>query len=904
MQFICAGVALAFALGGLNCPASAAESSPGKTARVRASALTFEKDVRPILKANCFDCHGEGETKGGLDLRLKRLMVAGGKSGAAILPGKPAKSPLVELIRNGEMPKREKKLTAVEIEVIEKWIAAGAKTAQPEPDQIASGMTITDEERRHWSFQPIRRLPVPETKAKDRARTPVDAFLLAAMKPRKLAFSPDAERVTLLRRAYLDLTGLPPAPNDVERFLADHSADAYERELDRLLASPQYGERWARHWLDAAGYADSDGASTEDTPRAHAWKYRDYVIKAFNADKPVNQFLIEQLAGDELAGATHGNPGKALSDPQALDQLTATGFLRMGPDGTAHAADQNLARNQVISDTIKIVSTSLLGLSVGCAQCHDHRYDPIPQSDYYRVRAVFEPAYDWKSWRKPGERQVSLYTEADRTKASEVEVEAKKLSEERAQKQKDSIKAVLESKLAKAPAGLSNQIRAAFDTASDKRTAEQKKLLKENPDYDINPGSLYLYDQKAADALKAMDAKIGEVRGRRPPEEFVNALTEVPGKVPVTYLFHRGDPQQPKGPIAPGTLTVLGDAGACVDTDPKASDLKTSGRRLAFARWMTGTNNPLTARVLVNRVWLHHFDRGLVRTPADFGAMGEKPTHPELLDWLASEFVAQGWSLKRLHKLVMTSTVYRQSSSRLEAAGKRKFSKYDTIDPDNQFYWRMPVQRLDAEALRDSILAVSGSLNSKMFGAPVPVRPDAAGQIVVGVDKTEGDNKMPVEVDLKGEQFRRSVYVQVRRSRPLAMLTAFDAPVMEVNCEVRQSSTVAPQSLMLMNSDFVLSQSAKFAERLRSEATNDVPGQITRAWQLAFARPPSGQEREQALEFLATQIDFLREREKSTPPPAPAKKDAKTPVKVEPEVQALRNLCQALLGSNEFLYVD
>lgn len=917
-----------------------AQRSPAEPG-ARPSALTFEKDIRPILKANCFDCHGEGETlKGGLDLRLRRLMVTGGKTGPAIVPGKPARSRLVKLIRQGEMPKREKKLTPAQVATIEKWIAGGARTGRPEPAEVAQGMTITDEERQHWAFQPIRPPSVPRFKANDRVRTPVDALLLAAMKPKGLSFSPDADRVVLLRRASFDLTGLPPSPEEIARFLADDSSDAFEREIDRLLASPRYGERWGRHWLDAAGYADSDGATTDDTVRAHAWKYRDYVIHSFNNDKPFDQFLTEQLAGDELIGAAHGKPGVAVNDSQALEKLIATGFLRMGADGTGSgAADQDLARNLVMADTLKIVSTSLLGLSVGCAQCHDHRYDPIPQADYYRLRAVFEPAYDWKNWRKPAERLVSLYTDEDRARSAEVEAEAKKLVEDRAKKQKASIEAVLEKELEKCDLALRDPLRAAFNTADDKRTAEQKKLLKDHPNFNINAGSLYLYDQKAVDALKAMDTKVAEIRGRKPPEDFVNALTEVPGKIPITHRFHRGDPQQPREAILPGALTVLEPTGRCADFTASDANLRTSGRRLAFARWLTGTNNPLTARVLVNRAWLHHFGRGLVRTPADFGAMGEKPTHPELLDWLAGEFTRHAWSLKHLHKLIMTSTAYRQSSSRLVAADvrrltltqsghrlpdvigvraspgaatsigtvadvPRKFSKSDAIDPDNVLYWRKPVQRLDAEALRDSILAVSGVINQKMFGVPVPVRPDAAGQIVVGIDKTEGDNKMPVEVALNGEEFRRSVYIQVRRSRPLAMLTAFDAPVMEVNCELRQSSTVAPQALMLMNSGFILDQSAKFAEHLRVASSNDVPGQIDLAWNRAFSRPPTERERKRSLEFLAGQVEYLRDREATTVPTASARKDSKSPKKIEPEVQALRNLCQALLSANEFLYVD
>jgi cytochrome c553 len=869
--------------------------------------LTFEKDIRPILKANCFDCHGETEKpKGGLDLRLRRFMVAGGESGPAIVPGKPKESHLLLLLRQGEMPKRDKKLAAAEIERIEQWIAAGAKTARPEPEQLPRGMTITEEERAHWAFQPIRRATPPAFKSKDRVRTPVDAFLLAALKTKGLAFAPEAERVTQLRRVWFDLVGLPPPPEEVERFLADHAPDAYERLVEQLLDSPQYGERWGRHWLDIAGYADSDGATVEDTPRAFAYKYRDYVIRSLNADLPFDQFLTEQLAGDELVESTHGaDLAGVVNEPQARERLIATGYLRMGPDGTSgSAADANTARNQVVADTIKIVSTSLLGLTVGCAQCHDHRYDPIPQSDYYRLRAVLEPAYNWKEWRNPNQRLLSLYTAADRAKAAEVEEQAKKLGTERTQKEKDHLAAALEKELEKFPTPLRDQLKEAAQAASDKRSAEQSKLLKENPSVNITGGVLYQYNQKAADELKAMDARIAEVRGRRPVEDFISVLNEMPGQMPATYLFHRGDPNQPKEAIGPGTLSVLSSSGKPLDFPAKDSTLPTSGRRLHFARWVTSRQNPLTARVLVNRVWMHHFGRGLVRTPADFGKMGEKPTHPELLDWLADEFMAQGWSLKALHRLILLSTVYRQAPVALARTARH------AADPDNVLYWGKPMQRIDAEALRDSMLAVSGILNQTMFGPSVPVRPDASGQIVIGVDKTEGDNKMPVDVPLHGEEFRRSVYVQVRRSRPLAMLTTFDAPVMELNCERRPTSTVAPQALLLMNSQFILDQAARFAERVGREAGAAPSAQLERAWRLAFARPPTDAERHDGLTFLHTQLDILQnDAASSTAAPATAKaKEKDKPgtgaAKAEPEMQALRNLCQALLSANEFLYVD
>jgi len=343
--------------------------------------------------------------------------------------------------------------------------------------------------------------------------------------------------------------------------------------------------------------------------------------------------------------------------------------------------------------------------------------------------------------------------------------------------------------------------------------------------------------------------------------------------VPVTYLFHRGDPKQPKEAIAPGGLSVLAPAGQCIELASKDPTVETSGRRLAYARWLTSTN-PLVARVLVNRVWQHHFGRGLVGTPSDLGSMGERPSHPELLDWLASDFVEHGWRLKRLHKMIMTSTAYRQSSKR-NPQGDRQ-------DPENRLHWRKSIERLDAEVIRDAMLAASGSLNESMFGSPVPVRPDVHGQIVVGEDKTQGDNKMPIDVALNGEECRRSVYVQVRRSRPLAVLHAFDAPVMEVNCDKRQSSTVATQSLMLMNSQGVLDQAARFAQRLEKEIGDDQNRQIARAWQLAFSRSPDDRELAAALKFLSTQAE----------------------AKPKDKRQPLTDLCQALLSANEFLYLD
>src|SRR5437773_1711277 len=393
---------------------------------------------------------------------------------------------------------------------------------------LATPLRAQNRQENWWSFRPLVRTSIPSVRDRSWIRTPIDSFILAKLESKGLQPSQAADRVTFIRRATYDLHGLPPTPEEIDGFVTDLAPDAYEKLIDRLLNSPHYGERWGRHWLDIAGYADSDGYSDADPPRGYAYKYRDYVIRSFNADKPFDQFITEQLAGDELARATQADPKAALADPQSREWLIATGFLRMGADGTATpaVADPGAVRNQVIADTIKIVSTSLLGLSVGCAQCHDHRYDPIPQADYYRLRAVIEPAYDWKNWRTPDQRLVSLYTEADRKKAAEVEAEAKKLAEEKEAKQKQYIEEALTKHLEKFEAPLRDQLRAAYDTPADKRTAEHKKLLADNPSVNINAGVLYQYNQKAADDLKAMDAKIAEIRGRKPPEDFISALTE------------------------------------------------------------------------------------------------------------------------------------------------------------------------------------------------------------------------------------------------------------------------------------------------------------------------------------------------------------------------------------------
>jgi len=879
-----------------------------------ARVLTFERDVRPILKQHCFLCHGEGEKlKGGVDLRLRRLMLKPGKDGDTVLsPGKPAESELVQVLIHGEMPEKGKPLKPEEIAIIQQWVAQGAKTARAEPTEVPKYF-ITEEEREFWAFQPIRRPEVPKVSAQSSVRSaqspqtntktehspvrsPIDAFLLAQLEAKGLSFNPEADRPTLLRRVMLDITGLPPTPAETDAFLADDKPDAYERLVDRALASPHYGERWGRHWLDVAGYADSDGYNDADTVRPWAWTYRDYVIRSLNADKPFDQFIREQLAGDEMVK----QPFKNLS-PGDIEKLTATAFLRMAPDGTtiAPAADQKTARNAVMAETLKVVSSSLLGMTVGCAQCHDHRLDPIPQTDYYRMRAIFEPALDTENWRTPPARLISLMSDAERAKAAEVEKEAKVIDDQRKVKEDEFIEKVLTLELEAKPAELRDPLRTAYRTEVKKRTAAQLKLLKEHPNINqLSSGSLYLYDRTyktthEAD-LKKFTEQAAEIRKAKPVEKLIPILSEPAAAktLPTTFLFQRGDPMNPRDKVQPGELTVLASFHPSVIPE-KAPALPTSGRRLAFAQSLTDGKHPLTTRVLVNRMWHHHFGRGIVASLGDFGHIGDRPTHPELLDWLATEFVAQGWSLKKLHRLILTSTAYRQSSVR--------DAEKDRLDPDNRLLGRMNSRRLEAETVRDAMLLVTAKLNPAQFGKPVPIMTDADGQITVGIDTNDTAGRPSGKfVPLNGEEFRRSLYIQMRRSKPVGMLETFDLPRMEPNCEMRNASTVATQSLAMMNGDFSLTMSKYFAERIARDAGGDVAAQVRHAWKLAFGGTPSAAEVKSAQDFLAKQTAHFQAHPINVPAPAKGRE----PPPAEPAMLALATFCQALLTSNQFLYVD
>ena len=869
----------------------------------------FNAQIRPLFKANCFECHGEGEKlKGDLDLRLRRFAAKGGTTGPSFVEGKPEASLLLEKVTSGDMPPGKKKLTAAEIETLKQWIAAGAKVEAPEPETLAKGFQITDEDRKWWAFQPIKRSAVPTIQSpKSKVQTPIDLFLLAKLSDKGLSFAPPADKLTLIRRVTFDLTGLPPTPEEVDAFLKDTSADAYEKVVERLLASSRYGERWGRHWLDVAGYADSEGGSPEDPVRATAWKYRDYVIRSFNSDKPFDQFIREQLAGDELVKPPYPN-----LSPEDLDKLTATGFLRMAPDASGVAGiDPKIARNQVVNDTVKIVSSAFLGVTVGCAQCHNHRYDPIPQTDFYRLRAALEPAYDLTAWKVPAGREVSLYKDEERKMAAAVEAEAAVIDKQRLKKQDEYIETTFTKEVAKLPEEMRDKARAARTTPEPKRTAEQKKLMMEHPSLNVDGGSLYLYDSKAAAELTKIGEAAGALRAKKPTEQFVRVLTEVPGKVPPTFLFHRGDPDQPKDKIAPGGLNILDASLPLAGRTSDGPVSGSSGRRLALANWLTDPKQPLTSRVLVNRIWMHHFGKGLVGTPGDFGRLGDRPTHPELLDWLASEFqdpspnpLPQGerglsppsfpgkgagglgsrpWDVKRLHKLIVTSATYRQSSR----VTRDPIAK----DPENKFLSRFPRQRLSAEMVRDQALFASGLLVEKLGGPSVkPYQPAGLWkELSGGVDYVQ---------DTGEGLYRRSLYSYWKRTSPPPVLATFDAAGREI-CWVRDSRTNTPlQALVLLNETSFVEASRALAERVMKEAKTPEARLVT-AFRRVTGRIPN--EKEQAILRKSLEVRLEEYRDN----PAAAKKllaigESKPDPKLDvAELAAYSVVCGLILNLDE-----
>ena len=755
-----------------------------------------ERDVTAILAAKCWVCHGRREKMGGLDLRTQESILRGGKSGAAMVAGRPDDSLLVKRIASQEMPPPKlqeqysvRGLTDDELAKVRQWISDGARPDFEKPIEVsvASDPAIRVKDREFWAFQtPVRP-----------AGAGIDSLALKPLAPR-------ANDMTLLRRAYFDLIGLPPTPEEVLAFEADKDPRRYEKLVDRLLASPRYGERWARHWLDAVGYTDSEGGNSGDQARPHAWRFRDYVIRSLNANKPYDKFLMEQLAGDELFDY---RAVKRLT-PEQIETLAATGFWRTAPDST-YSTEQNFIpeRMDVIAGQIEVLGSAVMGLSVGCARCHDHKYDPIPTRDYYRLVSILTPAYDPYHWLPPVYPCGGVGAKCDEKTTRYLLPTATPEWEEAT----------------------------AFNAPIEQRVKEL---------------------QAAAEASKkdkpALDEQIKKERAKLKALPLVRALFDLGPEPPPTRILLRGDATTPGALVGPGAPSILSAAARDYRVEPLAHS---SGRRLALAKWLVHPEHPLTARVMVNRIWQHHFGEGLVTTPGNFGRMGAAPANQKLLDLLAVEFVRGGWDMKAIHRLIMTSATYRQQS------GARAF----------------PLRRMDAENVRDTILQIAGRLENTAFGPADKFKVQPDGEVVT--DST-----------------RRSVFVAHRRTQPLSLLETFDQPFMNPNCVRRGLSVVSSQALHMMNSDLTRENARYMAGRIIDAVGDDLAKQIERAYLLAVARRPSAEETRAALAALER---MNAEWEKPLEKDRPAE-----PVRSRAKWLALATVCHTLMNSAEFLYID
>lgn len=894
----------------------------------------FVHEIYPVLERKCMSCHGHdpSEIEGDFQMTSRSSLLKGGQSGkAAVIPGEPDNSPLIQLIEGHDPesimpPKRDEKLTTDEIQWFRDWVSAGA--VWPDEQERAAILASGDwqfgdriqvktsggqdknwDERRYkrdqlWAFYPLTKPEVPKSKYSH----PIDAFLDEKMSELGLSMAEEADKRTLLRRASYDLAGLPPSPQEIEAFLSDKSDRAFAKQIDQLLASPQYGERWAKHWLDVVRYADSDGYSN-DFVRPNAWRYRDYVIRSFNGDKPYYQFIEEQLAGDEL-------------DPNNPELLIATGFLRMGPwehTGMAIAAE---SRQLFLDDVTNIVGETFLSLPLGCAKCHDHKYDPIPTKDYYSIQAVFAPTQfaSRKAAFLPVENQEGIIAERERIEEWIRETKA----EEEAIREKEE----------KAVRGWFRERGRAY---LDKRT--RRKL----PDHQQPPRyyGLNLEDLGYRKVLQKRRQTLNIAKLRFEP--FAFAVYNGPDKIvhsgrntfmpeelrpeaAATFVLQGGSIYAPTEEVQAGVLSAL-DAmsqplDADVDFDASNPIPQTvAGRRLAFAKWLTEKENPLVIRSIVNRVWQHHFGRGLVETSNNFGGTGKTPSHPELLDWLCQNFIQEGWSFKALHRLIMGSKAYQQVSQTKNIQLKNR------VDPENILLSCFNPRRLEAEEIRDAMLKVSGELNLAVGG--IPTRPEINQEIALQPRHTMGSIAMAYQPSpTQAARNRRTIYAEKIRNLPDPFLRVFNQAPSEVSCERRNSSTVAPQAFTLLNSKQLRDRAIAFALRLEKEGVKTIEQRIQLAAQLCWNRPMDAKELTQSIDYLQTMEEYHQANpaqavsyptsvkrkmfEEMTGEPfeyveeldvfrnyQPDTKDAD----VSPSTRALADLAMVLFNTNEFLYV-
>lgn len=801
-------------------------------------AAFYRNQVKPILVKNCFTCHGpQPVVKGGLRLGSQGDLIKGGDSGPAIDWEQPSASLLLSAVRyeSLEMPPKGQ-LSAREIDVLARWVELGAPYDPREEVRASAGTAhepaVTAEARQFWSFRPVVRPEVPQVADGAWVRTPIDAFIRAKLEAEGLEPVPPADKPALLRRAYYDLLGLPPTPAEVAAFVADDDPRAFERVVDRLLDSPHYGERWARHWLDLVRYAETNSFE-RDGAKPFVWRYRDYVIQAFNADQPYDQFIREQLAGDEL-------------DEPSPEAIVATGFYRLGA-WDDEPSDPEQALYDDLDDLLTTTCQVFLGLTINCARCHDHKLDPIPQADYYRLLAFLRNVrrYGVRSHESVLDASVRVIAspEEQRVHAEAVRVHRQQLEEVNAQL------AALEAVIMPTFSEVEKQ---EFQHRQSRVPLARKRVP------DILPVGQF-------DEYARLTERRDELE-RHPPQGLDQALCvkEHGVQPPETRVLLRGNPHVPGDAVEPGFPEVLSPPAPRIA--PRA---ESSGRRLALANWIASAENPLTARVLVNRVWQYHFGRGIVRSPSNFGQIGDRPTHPELLDWLASEFVRGGWRLKDLHRLIMRSNTY-QLSSRASAEALAK-------DPENHGFWRFDMRRLSAEELRDSILAANGTLNLAKIGGPsiYPVIPDEV--LHTQSQPGSGWGKSTPE-----ERSRRSIYIHLKRSLLTPLLASFDAADPDASCPVRFTTTLPTQALSMLNSDFLQEESGVLAACARRAAGAEPAEQVRYVLRRVLQREVTDQQVQRGLDLLARLKD----------------EDGVT------DGEALTHFCLVALNLNEFIYLD
>jgi Protein of unknown function (DUF1549)/Protein of unknown function (DUF1553)/Planctomycete cytochrome C len=802
----------------------------------------FEKQVRPLLEARCLKCHGaEAKVKGGLHLTTRESVLKGGELGAVVSLDQPDKSLLLAAIGyEGELKMPPKgKLPADEAEILTRWVKSrvpwtpGLDLTPPgivRAEPVRSGPPTVEEAKSFWSFKAIQKPEVPQVHHPEWVRNPIDAFVLAKLESKGMSPAPSAGKVALLRRAYYDLTGLPPSPAEVDAFVADTSADAYENVIDKLLASPHYGEKWGRYWLDLVRYGESNSYE-RDNPKPNVWRFRDYVIRSFNDDKPYDRFVKEQLAGDEMPQAV-----------ESADPIIATGFYRLGI-WDDEPNDRLQARYDNLDDIVTTTGQVFLGLTVDCARCHNHKIDPIPQADYYRLLAFFQNVNAYSNGGPTDEAPIA-------SAAGRQAYEARRKEREERRRNAQATVMQTEEDFRQILSGEPGRGKIAADEVHDLIKKEGKRVL------GAERFAQYQTLRKQVESLASDPVNT----------DLALCVTEHGAHAPDTFICLRGNANVPGDKVVPGFPQILGGRDALIPEPPKGA--KTSGRRTVLAKWIASTENPLFARVMANRLFQYHFGRGIVRSPNNFGTQGDKPTHPELLDWLASKLVEGGWRMKSMHRLIMTSNAYRMSSKGDPAAL--------AADPQNDLLWRFDLRRLTAEEIRDSILALDGTLNLKLYGPsiyPHIPREVMAGQSVPG----KGWDKSPPE-----EATRRSIYVHVKRSLQVPILQSFDTAETDRSCPVRFVTVQPTQALGMLNGSFIHGEAAKLAVRLKKEAGDDRAKQVSLAWRLATCREPSEQEINRSLQLMQS----LEKQDGATPD------------------QAMNYFCLMVMNLNEFVYLD